>query len=213
MDFIRFLMSKIFLKNLLAAILLTVLLVFGLQFYLDSYTNHNDYHLVPELKGKKIDEAEKVLEEREMKLMIIDTVDYNPDYPKYSIVEQNPRKGDKVKLGRKIYVKINSGGYSKVPFPNILGKTERQARTILKTTGFKMGKITKKPYFAEVVLYAMHKNDTLKPGMQVPKNSTIHLIIGDGKTSVESTEQTNEKNGENTSGNNIEEILDNVLGN
>ncbi len=213
MEFLQFLMSKTFIKNLMIAVLLTVLLVFGLQFYLDSYTHHNDYHLVPELKGKKIEEAENVLEERGMKLVVIDTVEYNPDYPKYSIVEQDPRNGDQVKLGRKIYVKINSGGYSKVPFPNILGKTERQAKTILKTTGFKIGKISKRPYFAEVVLYATHKKDTLKPGMAVPKNTTVNLIVGDGKTSVEST--ADEKTGEesNTTNNNVEEILNNVLGN
>ncbi len=211
MDFLRFLVSKTFFKNLLAAIFLTVLFVFGLQFYLDSYTNHNDYHLVPELKGKKIEEAEGVLKKRGMNLVVIDTVDYNPGYPRYSIIEQDPRKGDKVKLGRKIYVKINSGGYSKVPFPNILGKTERQAKTILKTTGFKIGKITKKPYFAEVVLTALHKKDTLKAGMPVPKNTSVHLIVGDGKTSVEST--TNEGTDDSSADNNIEEILNDVLGN
>ncbi len=211
MDFFRFLISKTFFKNLLAAILLTVLLVFGLQFYLDSYTNHDDYHLVPELKGKKIEEATGILKERGMNLVVIDTVDYNPDYPKYSIIEQDPRKGDKVKLGRKIYVKINSGGYSKVPFPKILGKTERQAKTILKTTGFKVGKITKRPYFAEVVLAAMHKKDTLKAGMPVPKNTTVNLIVGDGKTSVESTSGNDEEPTSND--NNVEEILNNVLGN
>lgn len=213
MDLIRFIFSKVFLKNLLIAVLLTVLLIFGLQFYLDSYTNHNDYHLVPELKGKKINEAERVLQDRGMKLSVIDTVDYNPDYPKYSIIEQDPRKGDKVKLGRKIYVKINSGGYSKVPFPKITGKTERQAKTILKTTGFKVGKITKRPYFAEVVLYAFHKKDTLKPGMPVPKNTTINLIIGDGKTSVESSGDSSEDATENNRNNKVEEILNNVLGN
>jgi len=209
MDLIHFIFSKMFLKNLLAAVLLTVLIVFGLQFYLDSYTNHDDYHLVPELKGKKIEEAEAVLKERGMKLRVIDTVDYNPDYPKYSIIEQDPRKGDKVKLGRKIYVKINSGGYSKVPFPKILGKTERQARTILKTTGFKIGKISKKPYFAEVVLYALHKKDTIKPGMAVPKNTTIHLVVGDGKTSVESPDQNSTDATDQTT----EQILNDVLGN
>ncbi len=213
MDFIHFIFSKTFLKHLLAAVILTVLLVLGLQYYLDSYTNHEEYHLVPELKGKKIEEAERLLQERDMKLRVIDTVDYNPDFPKYSIIEQNPREGDKVKLGRKIYVKINSGGFSKVPFPNIVGKTERQAKTILKTTGFKLGKIIKKPYFAEVVLYALHKKDTLKPGMPIPKNTTINLIVGDGKTSVESSENDSENTTDNQSNNNVEEILNNVLGN
>ncbi len=217
MDFFKFLISKTFLKNLIAAIILTFLLVFALKLYLNSYTNHNDYHLVPELKGKSIEQANKILKDRKMKMVIIDTLEYNPDYPKFSVVEQEPRKGDKVKLGRKIYVKINNGAYSNISFPNILGKTERQAKTLLKTSGLRIGKITKRPYFAEIVLKAIHQKDTLKAGMPIPKTSKIDLIIGDGKTSVEGSnndESSNNGNeGEAEKDKQVEKVLNDVLGN
>ena len=217
MDFFKFLISKTFLKNLIAAIILTFLLVFALKLYLNSYTNHNDYHLVPELKGKSIEQANKILKDRKMKMVIIDTLEYNPDYPKFSVVEQEPRKGDKVKLERKIYVKINNGAYSNISFPNILGKTERQAKTLLKTSGLRIGKITKRPYFAEIVLKAIHQKDTLKAGMPIPKTSKIDLIIGDGKTSVEGSnndESSNNGNeGEAEKDKQVEKVLNDVLGN
>ncbi len=213
MDFFKFLISKTFLKNLIAAIILTIVIIFGLDFYLDSYTNHNDYHLVPELKGKKVEEVEKILKDRKMQLIIIDTLEYNPDYPKFSVVEQDPRRGDKVKIGRKIYVKINSGKYSNIKFPNILGKTERQAKTILITTGFRIGKVTKRPYFAEVVLKAIHKKDTLKAGMLVPKNSKINLVVGDGKTSIDSGNDNSDNQEDNNTDNQVEKVLNDVLGN
>jgi beta-lactam-binding protein with PASTA domain len=210
MDFFKFLFSKTFLKNLLAAIILTVAIVFGLKLFLGSYTHHNEYHVVPDLQKKSSEEAKKILENRKMNLVIIDTVDFNPKYPKYSIIEQNPKKNDKVKVGRKIYVKINSDAYANVTLPNIIGKTERQAKTLLRASGFKIGKISTRPYFAEIVLHAFHNKDTLKNGTKIPKTSSIDLIIGDGKRAINggSDNETEENVDEN-----IKNTLDNVIGN
>ena len=212
MDFIKFLISKSFLKNALVAIVLLLVMVFGLKIYLGSYTNHGEYHLVPDLQKKSFDEAKKILTERKMNIVVIDTMEYNPKYPAFSIVEQNPHKNDKVKVGRKIYVKLNSGKYAKVSLPDIFGKTKRQALTLLKSSGFVPGKISTKPYFAEIVLYAMHQNDTLKKTSKIPKTATIDLIIGDGNRPVPSGD---EEEGEDTGkvDKNIQNTLDNVLGN
>jgi beta-lactam-binding protein with PASTA domain len=213
MDFIKFLLSKTFIKNLIAAVIVLVLLVLGLKIYLNIFTHHNDYHLVPDLQKKSFEEAKAILEKRKMNIVIIDTVDYNPKFPKYSIVEQNPRKDDKVKVGRKIYVKINSSAYANVSFPKVVGKTKRQAIALLKATGLKPGEITTRPYFAEIVLYAIHQKDTLKTGNRVPKNSVINLIIGDGKRPINDDETSldNDESDTNTD-TNIQNVLDNVIG-
>ena len=215
MDFLKFLMSKTFLKNLIAAIILLVLIVFGLKIYLNSYTNHNDYHLVPDLTNKSYEQAKKILEDRQMQIVVIDTVDYNPKYKKYAIVEQNPRKNDKVKVGRKIYVKINNNAYAKISFPEIIGKSRRQAMSLIKASGLRVGKITTQPYFAEIVLKAIHQKDTLKNGSKIPKNSVINLIIGDGKRAVDEGNQQNESDSSDTHKPDaeIQKTLDDVLGN
>jgi len=208
MDFFKFLFSKTFLQNLIAAVVLILLIVFGLKFYLNVYTNHNEYHLVPDLTGKSFEEAQKILKDRKMNIVVIDTVDYNPKYPKYAIVEQNPLKDDKVKVGRKIYVKINNNAFAKVSLPHILGKTKRQAVSLIKASGLQVGKISTRPYFAEVVLYAIHQKDTLKNGSKIPKTSKIDLIIGDGKRPVD----VEEDNGSGKVDENIQNALDDVLG-
>jgi len=213
MDFLKFLISKTFLKNLLLAFLLIILIIFGLKIYLGTYTHHNEYHVVPELTGKSFEEAQKILQERKMNIVIMDTVDYNPKFPKYAIVEQNPHKDDKVKVGRKIYVKINNGKYADVRLPKIIGKTKRQAISLIKASGLQIGKISTKPYFAEVVLYAIYHNDTLKNGNKIPKTSKINLIIGDGKRSVDDLEDNNEQtNTPPQADKNIQNALNNVLG-
>ena len=215
MDFLKFLMSKTFLKNLIAAIILLVLIVFGLKIYFNSYTNHNDYHLVPDLSNKSYEQAKKILEDRQMQIVVIDTVDYNPKFKKYAIVEQNPRKDDKVKVGRKIYVKINNNAYAKISFPEIIGKSRRQALSLIKASGSRVGKITTQPYFAEIVLKAIHQKDTLKNGSKIPKNSVINLIIGDGKRAVDEGNQQNESESSDTQkpDADIQKTLDDVLGN
>ncbi len=215
MDFFKFLISKTFLKNLIAAVILLVLIVFGLNIYLGSYTHHNEYHLVPDLTNKSFEQAKKILEDRKMKIEIIDTVDYNPKFKKYAVVEQNPRKDDKVKVGRKIYVKINNNKFAQVSFPHVIGKSRRQALSLIKASGLKVGKITTRPYFAEIVLKAFHKKDTLKNGSKIPKNSVIDLIIGDGKRAVDE-EENNEQN-EGTQSQqpdaDIQKTINDVIGN
>ncbi len=213
MDFFKFIFSITFLKNLVAAVILVLLIVFGLKIYLGTYTHHNEYHLVPDLTGKSFEEAQKILKDRKMNIVIIDTVDYNPKYPKYAVIEQNPHKNDKVKVGRKIYVKLNNDSYAKVSLPQIIGKTKRQAVSLIKASGLKVGKISTKPYFAEVVLYAVYQKDTLKNGSKIPKTSQIDLIIGDGKRPVEDTGNNTDGDTGDKTDNSIQNVLDNVLGN
>jgi len=212
MDFFKFLFSKTFLKNILAAIVLLVLIVFGLKLYLNKYTRHNEYHLVPDLTNKSFEQAQKIVKDRQMNIVIIDTMEYNPKYKKYAIVEQNPHKNDKVKVGRKIYVKINNNAYSSVRFPPVLGKSKRQALALLKASGFQPGKISTRPYFAEIVLAATYKKDTLKTGAKLPKHSVINLVIGDGKRNADNADdQTNAATPKPDS--NIQKTIDDVLGN
>ncbi len=210
MSIVKFLSSKTFLKNILAAIVLMVIFVFLFKIFLGYYTNHNEYHLVPELRKKTFEQAQQIIKEREMNIEIIDTLAYNPDYPKFSIVEQNPRVGDKVKIGRKIYVKINRGSYSNIALPNIFGKTKRQASSLLRASGFGIGKIIRRPYFAEIVLGAKFRNQKLKSGMKLPKTSKIDLIIGDGNARAE--DGSNAGHNEKEVNQDIKKTLNNVIG-
>ena len=43
----------------------------------------------------------KVIEEADLRYEVLDSANYNPDYPRFSIIEQNPPAGNKVKQKQK----------------------------------------------------------------------------------------------------------------
>jgi hypothetical protein len=106
-------LSKRFLKQIIVAVLAGLLLVFVVLKWLGMTTNHNEFKEVPDLKGKSITVVKLLLEEQQLKLKIQDCTNYNPDYPKFSVLEQSPRVGSQVKENRKIYVTLNPSGYKK----------------------------------------------------------------------------------------------------
>jgi beta-lactam-binding protein with PASTA domain len=182
MGFIKFLFSKKFLKHIFAAILVSIALVIALFYWLNYYTNHQKYIEVPDLSKLSLDIVDKKLEEMNLRYVIMDSTSYNPDYPPFSVVEQNPKSGQSVKENRKIYLTINPKDYAKVAIPeNVIGFTQRQAKPTLEALGFKIGKITEKPHYAKgEVLKIEHKSQELKPGDSLKKTSVIDVVIGDG---------------------------------
>ncbi|MFN9115897.1 MAG: PASTA domain-containing protein, partial [Bacteroidota bacterium] len=94
----------------------------------------------------------------------------------------------KVKEDRKIYIKINSSGFTTVKIPNLIEKTYRQAIPTLKALGLAEGSITYKPYLGKDMVLEMRCNGKkLNPGDKVFKSSKIDLVLGDGKVGFDET--------------------------
>lgn len=182
MGLLKFLFSKAFLKHLGLAIVVFLVLFFAFTKWLSSTTNHDEFREVPNLVGKKIEIAKKLLEERDLELGDIEYKDYNPKYPKEAIVEQSPIADEKVKEGRKIYLSINKSEYRLATIPNLKDKTQRHATSTLEIIGFKIGEVTYKPHFAkDAVLALKHKGKEIKAGDRLQVTSVIDLVLGDGK--------------------------------
>ncbi|RMA56809.1 PASTA domain-containing protein [Ulvibacter antarcticus] len=196
MTFFRYLFTKAFLKQLLFAVLALVVLSFLILWWLRSTTNHSQKIEVPNLATMSLDKVEEQLEELDLRYEILDSANYNPDYPKYSVIEQIPKAGKFVKENRKIYLTLNPSDYRKIKVPNVLGKTGRQAQPTLLAMGFKIGKVSTRPHISDHVLELRYKGSKLEPGTEIPKTSEIDLIVGDG-----SQNRVNEASEEN-----IEEI-------
>ena len=94
-------------------------------------TNHNQRIEVPNLAKLSLDKVEDELDELDLRYEILDSANYNPDYPKYSVIEQIPKAGKFVKEDRKIYLTLNPSDYRKIIVPEVLGKTGRQAKPTL----------------------------------------------------------------------------------
>lgn len=182
MSLVKFLTSKVFFKQLALAVVAIVVLTFIMLKWLNITTNHGEFVVVPDLKGKSVETVKIELDDNDLVMEIQDSANFNPKYPKYSVIEQNPIAGAQVKENRKIYLILNPSGYRKVEVPNILKRTFRQAKPQLQALEFKIGEITYIDNIGkDVVLGMKHKGKTLAPGSMLPLTSTIDLILGNGK--------------------------------
>ena len=189
MRIFEFLKSWAFFKQVLLAVVIVLGLGFLLINFLDFRTRHGEEIEVPDLKKMKLEIAEEKLADLGIEALVLDTVDYNKDFPPFSIVEQDPEVGEKVKDGRKIYVKINAGGYAMITLPDLEEKTYRQVQATFRALGLQEGEITYKPNLArDLVLTARLNGKTLKKGDKVLKNSVIDLDLGDGKRTFEDSD-------------------------
>ena len=179
MNFFRFIFTKTFLIQLLIAIGVFIALVFAILWWLSFTTNHDQKIEVPDLSTMTLDIVEKKLTEMDLRYEILDSAHYNPDFPRYSVIEQIPKQGKFVKENRKLYLTLNPSGYRKIEVPEILGKTRRQVEPTLLGMGFEIGKISYRPHISDNVLEMRFNGEKLEPGMSIPKTSVIDLIVGD----------------------------------
>ena len=181
MSIIKFLTSKTFLKQMVLALVAVVVLCFIILKWLNVSTNHGKFESVPDLAGKSISVAQIELKENNLVMQIQDSANFNPDYPKFSVIEQEPPAGAKVKENRKIYITLNPSGYRKILVPDLKEKTFRQAKPTLEALGFKVGKITYQDNIGkDLVLRMTHKGSTINEGDELAKTSVIDLVLGNG---------------------------------
>ena len=184
----KYLTSGVFFAQILAAMAIVAVIAY-LFFHWITYTTHHGQEItVPDLSKLSAEQAEEKLAAIDLDYIILDTVDFRPDSPKLTIVEQEPKAGAKVKEGRKIYIKINASKYTIVSVPDLIEKTYRQAVPTLEAVGLLEGTITYKPYLGKDMVLELRLNGKkLKAGDKVMKSSKIDLVLGDGKITYEET--------------------------
>ena len=96
------------------------------------------------------------------------------------ILEQKPLGGAKVKIGRSIYLTINTGEVPKVAIPDIIDNSSfRQAEARLRALGFKLTE----PEYIEGEkgwIYGVKYNGKeLVSGEKIPREAVLTLCVGD----------------------------------
>jgi beta-lactam-binding protein with PASTA domain len=191
MSLIKFLTSKVFFKQLLLAAGAVVVLSFMMMQWLRFTTNHGEFETVPNLKGKSLNVAQLELEQNNLIMQVQDSANFNPDYPRFSVIDQDPSAGAKVKEDRKIYITVNPSGYRKIGVPDLIERTFRQAKPTLEALGFKVGKLTYVDNIAkDLVLQMQYKGKDIKQGDKLPKTTAIDLVLGNGNRPGLETEDT-----------------------
>jgi beta-lactam-binding protein with PASTA domain len=183
-----YLTSRVFFLQILVAVIIIATISYLFFHWLTYTTHHGQEITVPDLSKLSAEQAEEKLDAVDLDYIILDTVDFRPEFPKLTIVEQEPKAGAKVKEGRKIYIKINAEKFTMVSVPDLVEKTYRQAVPTLESVGLLEGTITYKPYLGKDMVLEMSMNGKkLKPGDKVLKSSKIDLVLGDGKVTYEET--------------------------
>ena len=110
-NFLNFLKSKSFLIQLALSLVLVIVLVLVTLSWLKSTTNHGEFVEVPDFSKLSVMEMRKSVEDAGLRYEVLDSATFNPDYPRFSIIEQDPWAGSKVKTHRKSYFRLNKCGY------------------------------------------------------------------------------------------------------
>ena len=185
MKILKFFLSKSFLKNIFYITLITSASVFFSFFILKLITQHNYYVEVPNLVGFEISKANRFIELSEassLKIEVLDSAKFNPNYPPLTIMEQFPTAKNEVKKGRKIYITLNPVGFKKIKIPNVIQITLRNAETLLNAVGFEVGELIYRDNIGkDMVLEMRHEGKKIQPGFALQQRKKIDLVLGNGK--------------------------------
>lgn len=180
MDFIRFVFSWKFVKQLLLAVIFSVATIWGTLIFLSSYTGHNKYIPVPDVRGKLIGEVAQSTFYTDFRFIVLDSV-FDPELPPGTILNQDPWVDTRVKQNRQIYVTISSSTPEKVSMPDLKFLTLRQAESMLGSYGLKAGNLFYTPAFdADAVQQQLYNDQPIEPGERIYKGSVIDLVVGTG---------------------------------
>jgi len=182
MSFVKFLISKSFFKNTVFIILISGLFLLSLIFFLKITTKHGDFIVVPNLEGKTVDQIDDKLSELNLKYVISDSGNFNPDFKVNSVLDQLPKANSKVKQGRKIYLTLNASDFEMVEIPKVTRITVRQARKTIESLGFIFGDIEYVDDIArDEVISIFNDGVELNVGDFLKRTSIIDFKLGNGK--------------------------------
>jgi eukaryotic-like serine/threonine-protein kinase len=162
--------------NILLGVVATVVIVLLFLQTLNFWTNHGEYLRVPDVKGKKLDEATLFLEKQGFDVIIQDSI-FQDTVPPLQIIKQFPEPDATVKVNRTVYLTINRAIAPLIDMPNLVGLSFRNAELELRARGLKLGDTTYVPDIAKnAVKDQVYQNQTIRPGTK----STISLVLGAG---------------------------------
>lgn len=178
MDFLRFLISKQFLRHLGLAVAIALILLLSILVWLKVYTHHGQAIMVPDLRGLTEEEVADVTSSRDLRFEIVDSV-YSQEMPRGTVIKQNPSARSKVKKSRRVFLTMNAVNPEMVVMPQLVGLSIRQARLALQNAGLILGEIKYRPdYAVNNVLQQMHADSVINEGSSIRKGDVIDLVLG-----------------------------------
>lgn len=176
--------KKIFVNPYTISVVAALLILFALYkctfSWLDSYTNHGQEIVVPDLSGMTPLEASQILAKQSLKYEVVDSV-FMKGKSLGAIVEQTPQPGEKIKADRTVYLIVNSSSIRKVMLPDVHEFSLRQAESMINSVGLKVDSVVYIPNeYKDLVQYVKQNKLELQPGSRIPDGSSVTLYVGRG---------------------------------
>lgn len=166
--------------HLLLIVIAFLIIVNVTLFAIDSFTGHGIYAVVPDVKGKTLNEAVVEIEKSGFKWEIADSA-YSNTYAPGVILDQEPKAESRIKPLRTIYLIRNAVLPREVALPMVVDMSYRQGMAMLQGLGFNEinVKTVSSPY-KDLILEIKANGKTVKNGTRVPLNTKIEMSIGSG---------------------------------
>lgn len=173
-------LSKTLWGNLAAMFLIVVGLIFGVKYGIELYTHHGEEIVVPNIKHKLFKDAERILDDLNLEIVVVDT-GYVKTLPPDCVLDQSIEAGHKVKSGRVIYVTINASHTPTLTLPDIIDNSSmREAIAKLTALGFKVGT----PQFIagekDWVYGVVVNGKQMLTGDKIPVDAIVVILVGNG---------------------------------
>lgn len=132
---------------------------------------------VPNINGIPLADAENILDDHGFKC-VLEGEKYDRNYPPGYVVSQNPKPNTIVKKGRRIYV-ITSMGEELIKIPRLVGRSERDAKFMIKSSQLKLDHISfeHSSYYPEGVV----AEQSIEENKEVKSGTPISIIISLGQ--------------------------------
>jgi hypothetical protein len=173
---------RLVLSHLLAMGLFLFLLIMGLMLWLNQYTRQQEVVVVPEIKGKTLAIAERLLHKKGLEYVIADS-NYVNKQLRGRVLEHTPSAGQMVKKGRIIYLIINKEHAPEYLVPDVADNSSlRQAEAKIMAAGFKLTKHELIAGEKDWVYDVKYNGRSLARGDKAPMEAALTLVIGSGST-------------------------------
>lgn len=170
----------ILLLNLLIAIFILYKITSLALKWVDIYTKHGSYVIVPNLRYLTLNQSISILKKLGLKYDV-DTSHYDPSFKPYQVLSFFPEAGDPVKVGRSIYIQANAKKFQTTVLPNIINKNKRIAIKLLHANHILVKDIKYvNDLSKDTVLKVVYKKKIIPSGSILPHQDGITLIVGKG---------------------------------
>lgn len=143
---------------------------------------------LPDVIGHNEEDANSILNEKD--LAVKTDYEFSEDVEVGKVIRTDPQPGTTVSSGDEIKIVVSQGSENKTAeVPNIVGKTESEARKMIEAAGFKVSSDVGKEFSNDVPEGSVISQSGPKAGEQAEKGKEIGFVLSKGKEPEESKPQ------------------------